>query len=184
MSDPHGQSFRLGCQAHLLEDGSNEDAQNCRRWNRRRPPLPGQACGWAPDLPGPSPMWSTARTSDAKAMIQQTGGSPVVATRTGDGLDESKCLVTNAWDAPYCELAFVRMVGMTTNNEVFVALNCNGELAGPRARPGNSAASPGRPAGKVRGRGEGRRARGAGTRRGGHAERVVARAVAAHAVRQ
>ena len=75
--------------------------------------------------------------SDARAMIQQAGGSAVVATRTGGGLDESKCLVTNPWDAPYQRIV---RGGMTTNDEVLVALNCNGVLAGPGAS-GNSAAS-------------------------------------------
>jgi hypothetical protein len=76
--------------------------------------------------------------SDAKTMIQQAGGSAVVATRTGGGLDESKCLVTNAWEAPYQRIV---RGGMTANDEVLVALNCNGALAGPGAS-GNSMASP------------------------------------------
>ncbi len=76
--------------------------------------------------------------SDAKAMIQQAGGTAVVATRTGGGLDENECLVTNAWDAPYQRIV---RGGMTANNEVLVALNCNGVLAGPGAS-GNSVASP------------------------------------------
>ena len=77
--------------------------------------------------------------SDAKNMIQEAGGNPVVATRTGAGLEESDCLVTNAWEAGYPNVsARGRIVG---NNEVLVALNCNGELAGA-GTSGNSAASP------------------------------------------
>ena len=76
--------------------------------------------------------------SDAKVLIQRDGGTPVVATRTGDGLDESECLVTNAWDAPYQRIV---RGGMTANSEVLVALNCNGVVAGPGAS-GNSVASP------------------------------------------
>ena len=80
---------------------------------------------------------------DAKAMIQQSGAAPVVATRTGHGADEDKCLVTNAWDAPYLRPGIRGR--MFSNNDldpqVFVALNCNGELAAAGS-PGNSAASP------------------------------------------
>jgi hypothetical protein len=77
--------------------------------------------------------------SDAKDLIQQAGGNPVIATRTGGGLDEGDCLVANAWDAGYPHVnARGRIDG---NNEVLVALNCNGELAGAGSS-GNSAASP------------------------------------------
>jgi hypothetical protein len=77
--------------------------------------------------------------NDAKRMIQQAGGTPVIATRTGGGLDEGKCLVANVWEAGYPRVSSRgRIVG---NNEVLVALNCNGELAEPGS-PGNSAASP------------------------------------------
>ncbi|MCT7657653.1 hypothetical protein [Mycobacterium deserti] len=77
--------------------------------------------------------------SDAKAMIQDAGGTPVIATRIGGGADEGDCLVANAWEAGYPNLSSRgRIIG---NNEVLVALNCNGELAGPGS-PGNSALSP------------------------------------------
>jgi hypothetical protein len=80
---------------------------------------------------------------DAKAMIAQSGAAPVVATRTGHGADDDKCLVTNAWDAPYLRPGIRGR--MFSNNDVepqvFVALNCNGELAAA-GTPGNSAASP------------------------------------------
>ncbi len=51
--------------------------------------------------------------SDARAMIQQAGGSAVVATRTGGGLDESKCFVANPWDAPYQRIVRGGMTTMT-----------------------------------------------------------------------
>jgi hypothetical protein len=73
--------------------------------------------------------------SDARAMISQDGGTPIVATRTGGVAAEDDCLVTNAWDAP-----FVRN-GSAASGEVMVALNCNGGLA-TAGSPGNSAASP------------------------------------------
>jgi hypothetical protein len=76
--------------------------------------------------------------SDAASMIQDSGGRPVIATRTGGGADEGDCLVANAWKAGYPRVsARGRIIG---NNEVLVALNCAGELAGP-GKPGNSAAT-------------------------------------------
>lgn len=76
---------------------------------------------------------------DAKRMIQRSGGTPVIATRTGNGASEDNCLVANAWEAA------VRRPNSrgrpSDNNEVMVALNCNGELAEPGS-PGNSAANP------------------------------------------
>lgn len=76
--------------------------------------------------------------SDAATMIEDEGGTPVIATRTGNGADEGDCLVANAWEAGYPRVN--KRGRITSNNEVLVALNCNGELAAPGA-PGNSAAS-------------------------------------------
>lgn len=76
--------------------------------------------------------------NDAKRMIQQAGGTAVIATRTGAGLEDGKCLVMNAWDAGYQRIV---RGGMRANNEVLLALNCNGVLAGPGSS-GNSLASP------------------------------------------
>jgi hypothetical protein len=77
--------------------------------------------------------------SDAKKMIQEAGGTPIIATRTGGGTDEDECLVANAWEAGYPNLNSRGRI--TGNNDVLVALNCNGELAGA-GTPGNSALSP------------------------------------------
>lgn len=76
--------------------------------------------------------------NDAKRMIQQAGGTAVIATRTGAGLEDGKCLVMNAWDAGYQRIV---RGGMRANNEVLLALNCNGVLAGPGSS-GNSLGSP------------------------------------------
>ncbi len=76
---------------------------------------------------------------DAKRIIQRSGGKAVVVTRTGNALTESKCLVTNAWDAAVRRPN--RRGNPVKNREVHVALNCNGALAEPGS-PGNSAASP------------------------------------------
>ncbi|MGE2725828.1 hypothetical protein [Mycolicibacterium pulveris] len=76
---------------------------------------------------------------DAKRIIQRSGGKAVVATRTGNALAESRCLVTNAWDAA---VRRPNRRGLPVKNrEVHVALNCNGELAAA-GTAGNSAASP------------------------------------------
>ena len=76
---------------------------------------------------------------DAKKIIQESGGTPVIATRTGAATDEGNCLVTNAWDAGYPRLNARGRIA--SNRDVLVALNCNGELAAPGS-PGNSAMSP------------------------------------------
>ena len=76
--------------------------------------------------------------NDAKRMIQQAGGTAVIATRTGAALEDGKCLVMNAWDAGYQRIV---RGGMRANNEVLLALNCNGGVAGPGSA-GNSVASP------------------------------------------
>lgn len=76
---------------------------------------------------------------DAKKIIQQSGGIPVIATKTGNGADEADCLVANVWEAGYPQL---NSRGRLANNrDVLVALNCNGALAAPGSA-GNSALSP------------------------------------------
>ena len=84
--------------------------------------------GAAPDVVGDT-------YSDASSTIEQSGGSAIVATRTGSGADTGDCIVTNAWDG-----SFVRD-GSSSSGEVMVALNCNGDVASA-GKPGNSAASP------------------------------------------
>jgi hypothetical protein len=84
--------------------------------------------GAAPDVVGDT-------YSDASSTIEQSGGTAIVATRTGSGADTGDCIVTNAWDA-----SFVRE-GESSSGEVMVALNCNGDVA-TAGKAGNSAASP------------------------------------------
>lgn len=77
---------------------------------------------------------------DAVSVINHSGGSAVVATRVGSKLDDSDCLVTNAWDGVF--LRGTSIGGSRhTNGEVMLALNCNGSVA-KAGKPGNSAASP------------------------------------------
>jgi hypothetical protein len=84
--------------------------------------------GAAPDVVGDT-------YSDASSAIEQSGATPVIATRTGSGADEGDCIVTNAWDG-----TFIRD-GQGSGAEVMVALNCNSDVASA-GKPGNSAASP------------------------------------------
>lgn len=77
--------------------------------------------------------------NDAKKIIQRSGGVPVIATKIGNGAEEGKCLVANAWDAGYPRLN--SRGRMSNNRDVLVSLNCNGELAAPGSA-GNSALSP------------------------------------------
>lgn len=76
---------------------------------------------------------------DARRIIERSGGNPVIATRTGAGLSDDDCLVTNMRSAA------VRRPGSrgrtVANSDVMVALNCYGVLAGPGSA-GNSALSP------------------------------------------
>jgi hypothetical protein len=74
--------------------------------------------------------------NDAKQTIQQTGATAVIATRTGSVADESKCIVTNAWDKSQ-----VTGGRNQPTDQVMVALNCNAMVASAGS-PGNSAASP------------------------------------------
>lgn len=73
--------------------------------------------------------------SDAQEAIQESGGSAVVASRFGDKLDESDCIVTNAWDA-----SFLR-IDSSDDSQVNVALNCSGAYASA-TNPGTSVQNP------------------------------------------
>jgi hypothetical protein len=84
--------------------------------------------GAAPDVVGDT-------YSDAESAIQQTGGTAIVATRTGSGAETGDCIVTNAWNA-----SFIRE-GESSSGDVMVALNCSGDVASA-GKPGYSAASP------------------------------------------
>ncbi|MGV0601819.1 hypothetical protein ABQE42_19515, partial [Mycolicibacterium pulveris] len=59
----------------------------------------GSALFAGPGVAGANPPDVVNRTyQDAKRIIQRSGGKAVVATRTGNALAESRCLVTNAWE--------------------------------------------------------------------------------------
>lgn len=73
--------------------------------------------------------------SDAQEQIQNAGGRAVVASRVGDKLDLGDCIVTNIWDS-----SFLR-ISAADQNEMSVALNCNGGYA-TATNPGTSVAHP------------------------------------------
>jgi hypothetical protein len=82
----------------------------------------------APDVVGD-------KYSDAQEAIQGDGGSAVVASRFGDKLDESDCIVTNVWNA-----SFLR-IDSSDDSQVNVALNCSGAYA-TATSPGTSTQHP------------------------------------------
>ncbi len=77
--------------------------------------------------------------ADASEAMSDDGVDPVVATRTGDKLEQDDCVVTAAWTAP-----FVRDGGdefVHSEDELLVSLNCAGGHA-TATNPGASLASP------------------------------------------
>ncbi|MGV0745341.1 hypothetical protein [Mycolicibacterium sp. XJ870] len=76
---------------------------------------------------------------DAASAIEDDGAEAKVAVTVGSKLSQDECVVTNAWDAP-----FVRDAGdeyTHAEDEVMVALNCDGGYASA-TNPGASLASP------------------------------------------
>src|SRR5690349_9152845 len=74
---------------------------------------------------------------DASSSIGDDGQKAVVTTRTGDTLDQSKCVVTHSESAPWLKGSSFSPVTDT----VLLDLNCNAAVASAKD-PGNSAASP------------------------------------------
>jgi hypothetical protein len=77
--------------------------------------------------------------ADASEAMDEAGVTPIVATRTGDKLEEDDCIVTGAWSAP-----FLRDAGdefTHAEDEMMVSLNCAGGHA-TATNPGASVASP------------------------------------------
>jgi len=76
---------------------------------------------------------------DASDAMKEDGLDPIVATRTGDKLEEDDCIVTSAWSPP-----FIRGVGddfEKSEDELLVSLNCAGAFA-TATNPGTSVAHP------------------------------------------
>lgn len=77
--------------------------------------------------------------ADASETWDEDGVDPVIATRTGDKLEQDDCIVTAAWTPP-----FIRDAGdefTHAEDEVLVSLNCAGGFA-TATSSGASVASP------------------------------------------
>jgi hypothetical protein len=77
--------------------------------------------------------------ADASEAMDEEGITPIVATRTGDKLEQDDCVVTAAWGAP-----FLRDTGDEfehADDEMLVSLNCAGDYASA-TNPRASVASP------------------------------------------
>jgi hypothetical protein len=80
--------------------------------------------------------------ADASEVWDEEGVDPIIATRTGDKLEQDDCIVTAAWTPP-----FIRDAGdefVHSEDEILVSLNC----AGGYASATNPGASLGSPAGR------------------------------------
>ena len=77
--------------------------------------------------------------ADASDAMGEEGLDPIIATRTGDTLEEDDCIVTSAWAPP-----FLRGVGDDfehSEDEMLVSLNCAGPFA-TATNPGTSVQHP------------------------------------------
>lgn len=75
--------------------------------------------------------------ADASKAISDASQTAVIATRSGDALDQDKCIVTESEKAPWIKGDSFAPVTDT----VLLNLNCNAGVA-TATTPGNSAASP------------------------------------------
>jgi hypothetical protein len=77
--------------------------------------------------------------ADASEVWDEEGVDPIIATRTGDKLEQDDCIVTAAWTPP-----FIRDAGdefTHSEDEILVSLNCAGGYA-TATDPGASLGSP------------------------------------------
>ena len=79
--------------------------------------------------------------ADAAAAIEESGGTPVVATRVGSQLPQDDCLVVNSQDHSYLRDPPDDVYVLSATNEVRLNLNCAGGYA-TATNPGASVASP------------------------------------------
>ncbi len=79
--------------------------------------------------------------ADAAAAIEESGGTPVVATRVGSQLPQDDCLVVNSQDHSYLRDPPDDVYVLSVADEVRLNLNCAGGYA-TAANPGASVASP------------------------------------------
>jgi hypothetical protein len=79
--------------------------------------------------------------ADAAAAIEESGGTPVVATRVGSQLPQDDCLVVNSQDHSYLRDPPDDVYVLSVTDEVQLNLNCAGGYA-TATNPGASVASP------------------------------------------
>ena len=79
--------------------------------------------------------------ADAAAAIEESGGTPVVATRVGSQLPQDDCLVVNSQDHSYLRDPPDDVFVLSVTDEVRLNLNCAGGYA-TATNPGASVASP------------------------------------------
>jgi hypothetical protein len=79
--------------------------------------------------------------ADAVAAIEETGGTPVIATRVGGQLPTDECLVMNSQDHSFLRVPPDDVYMLSVTDEVRLNLNCAGGFA-TATNPGASVASP------------------------------------------
>jgi|EndMetStandDraft_5_1072996.scaffolds.fasta_scaffold565962_2 hypothetical protein len=79
--------------------------------------------------------------ADAAAAIEDSGGTPIVATRIGGQLPQDECIVVNSQDHSYMRDPADDVYVLQVTDEVRLNLNCSGGFA-TVTDPGPSVASP------------------------------------------
>ena len=79
--------------------------------------------------------------ADAAAAIEESGGTPIVATRVGSQLPQDECIVVNSQDHSYLRDPPDDVYVLSVTDEVRLNLNCAGGYA-TVTNPGASVASP------------------------------------------
>jgi hypothetical protein len=79
--------------------------------------------------------------ADAAAAIEESGGTPIVATRVGGQLPTDECLVMNSQDHSFLRDPADDVYMLPVSDEVRLNLNCAGGFA-TATNPGASVASP------------------------------------------
>jgi hypothetical protein len=79
--------------------------------------------------------------ADAAAAIEESGGTPIVATRIGSELPEDDCIVVNSQNHSYLRDPLDDVYVLSVTNEVRLNLNCAGGYA-TATNPGASVVSP------------------------------------------
>jgi len=79
--------------------------------------------------------------ADAAAAIEESGGTPIVATRIGSQLAQDECIVVDSQDHSYLRDPLDDVYVQSVTDEVRLSLNCAGGYA-TATNPGASVASP------------------------------------------